>query len=46
MDLKLLIEIMAISDKLQIESNPNLTAEEKNFWKLFIDSLAKEAKEN
>ena len=41
-----LAEILAIIGKLNIESNPNLTREEKEFWKQFVDEIKKKVADN
>lgn len=37
-----LMEFLAIWNKLQIETNPNLTRAEKEFCKSFIDAIKNE----
>lgn len=34
-------ELLSIMNKLQIENNPNLTREEKEFMKMCIDKIKK-----
>lgn len=44
MNPKQLIEILAIFDKIGIQTNPRLTAEEKVILKAFIDELKNSVK--
>lgn len=44
MNPKQLIEILAIFDKIGIQTNPKLTTEEKEILKAFIDELKNSVK--
>ena len=37
-------EIMALMNKLKIESDPTLSKEEKELWKWFVEEIKKQVK--
>ena len=41
-----LAEILAIIDKIKIESNPNVSREEKEVWKQFVDEIRRQVPED
>ena len=44
MNLKMLAEFLAVLDKLEIQSNPNLTDIEKEIYKKVIDELKEQVR--
>lgn len=41
---KEIAEVLALLNKLKIESDPTLTKDEKELWKSFVDEIKKWAK--